>query len=363
MSKYNPKNERIKREYFRYLKEAQQRADTTLNGIRKALARYEDYTGHKDFATFNKDQAVAFKKHLSVQKAQRTNEPISKATMLTTLNALKEFFVWLSWQSGYKTRLHVPDTEYLNLTTKEISVAKAAKHKNYPTLEQIRRVILLMPTETDTQRRDRALIAFTALTGMRDSAIASLRLKHIDLTRTPPLVRQEPDLVKTKFSKQIMTYFFPVGDDLQKIVLDWVTELRDEKLYGMNDPVFPKSKIGHDENRSFALQGLQPQCWSNATPIRQIFKYEFEAAGLPYFNPHLFRHTLTHMGQELCKTPEQMKAWSQNLGHENVLTTFTSYGQIDPYRQGDVIKNLGKSEEGDTKATMQAILEELRKRK
>ena len=41
--------------------------------------------------------------------------------------------------------------------------------------------------------------------------------------------------------------------------------------------------------------------------------------------------------QTACRTPEQIKAWSQNLGHENIATTLTSYGKIDPHRQGDVI--------------------------
>jgi hypothetical protein len=41
--------------------------------------------------------------------------------------------------------------------------------------------------------------------------------------------------------------------------------------------------------------------------------------------------------QTVCRTPEQIKAWSQNLGHENIATTLTSYGKIDPHRQGDVI--------------------------
>jgi hypothetical protein len=35
-----------------------------------------------------------------------------------------------------------------------------------------------MPVETAIERRDRALIAFTILTGARDGAIASLKLKH-----------------------------------------------------------------------------------------------------------------------------------------------------------------------------------------
>ena len=42
----------------------------------------------------------------------------------------------------------------------------------------------------------------------------------------------------------------------------------------------------------------------------------------------------------MCQTPEDFKAWSQNLGHEGVLTTFYSYGTVAPRRQGDIIKGL-----------------------
>src|ERR1700682_3869155 len=41
------------------------------------------------------------------------------------------------------------------------------------------------------------------------------------------------------------------------------------------------------------------------------------------FNPHSFGNTFVRPGQDLCKSPEAFKAWSQNLGHETVLTTFT----------------------------------------
>jgi len=40
-------------------------------------------------------------------------------------------------------------------------------------------------------------------------------------------------------------------------------------------------------------------------------------------------------------TPEQFKAWSQNLGHEKILTTFLSYGEVACQRQGDIILSLG----------------------
>jgi len=66
----------------------------------------------------------------------------------------------------------------------------------------------------------------------------------------------------------------------------------------------------------------------------------FERAQLPYFNPHSFRKTLVRLGQEVCKTTEDFKAWSQNLGHSEVMTTLTSYGQLDTRRQGEILRRL-----------------------
>ena len=46
----------------------------------------------------------------------------------------------------------------------------------------------------------------------------------------------------------------------------------------------------------------------------------------------------------VCRTPQQIKAWSQNLGHENVATTLTSYGTIDPHQQGEIIAGISLEE-------------------
>ena len=359
--KFHPLNERIKQTYFHFLKEADQKADSTIDGIRKAILRYENYTGFKDFKTFNRNQAVAFKKHFSKVKAARSDTPISKSTMLSTINALKAFFKWLAYQPGYKSKIHVPDIEYFNMSKKEVRMAKASQFKDFPSLNQIRKVIFSMPETMDIERRDRALVAFTILTGMRDGAIASLSLKHIDTAREPVLVLQDPNEVDTKFSKRIETYFFPVGDDIRDIALDWIKHLRDEKQYGGNDPVFPHTRVGQDANQSFEVQGIMPVHWSTAAAICKVFKAAFANAGIKYFSPHLFRNTLAHLGQEICKTPEQLKAWSQNLGHKSVLTTFTSYGNIDPHRQGELLKGLsGQNEEIDK---IEMILQAVTKQK
>jgi hypothetical protein len=43
-----------------------------------------------------------------------------------------------------------------------------------------------------------------------------------------------------------------------------------------------------------------------------------------------------------AKTPKDFKVWSQNLGHDDVLTTFYSYGQVDSRRQAEIIRDLAK---------------------
>jgi integrase len=338
MKKHCAENERIKRRYFAFLKEAKRHSEPTVDAAAKALNRFEVYTKFRDFKAFHFQQAIAFKRYLAEQKGQQSGEKLSKATLHATLTQLKRFFQWLAWQPGYKSRLQCSDAEYFNLSDKDIRVATAQREQKVPTLEQIKHIINAMPDYTDIERRNRALIAFTLLTGARDSATASMKLKHVDFITNS--INQDAREVKTKFSKTFNTFFFPVGEEVREIVAGWVSYLRDEKLWGNDDPLFPATRIRLGVTRQFEAAGLTRDHWSNATPIRTIFREAFNRAGLPYFNPHSFRNTLVQLGQDLCKTPEQFKAWSQNLGHEKVLTTFLSYGEVAFQRQGEIIRDL-----------------------
>jgi integrase/recombinase XerD len=130
-----------------------------------------------------------------------------------------------------------------------------------------------------------------------------------------------------------------VGDDIRAVVVDWVNYLRQGKLWGLDDPLFPTTKVAVGADLRFAAAGLDRRHWSSAGPIRTIFKDAFATAGLPYFNPHSFRKTLALLGGDLCETAEHYKAWSQNLGHNHVLTTFTSYGDVSSYRQTEIMQS------------------------
>ena len=347
MTIYNARNERVKRDYFVLLKEADQLAEATVDGIRKALARYEEFTEHADLNTFNKDHAIGFKAYMLARKSERHGTALSHATVYSTVQAIQQFFRWLSRQPGYKSHINPQDIRYLNLSRKDVAIATSRRTKRYPTIEQIKATIAAAPANTEIDLRNRALMAFTLLTGIRDSAIASLRLKHIDIHRK--LVTQDPAEVATKFSKRIETFFFPVGDEVEAIVVEWVAYLRTVKLYGNDDPSFPRTRVVATKGNAFASAGLEPVCWSSAGQIRAIFKALFANAGMPYFNPHSLRDTLTILGEQVCQTPEAFKAWSQNLGHDSPLTTFTSYGKVALHRQGDLVRNATRKPDQDAK--------------
>ena len=249
---------------------------------------------------------------------------------------------WLAGQPGYKSKISYSDSDYFNLSEKETRIANARREKPVPTIDQIKHTVEQMGTSNDIELRDRALIAFVLLTGARDSAVASFKLKHIDLHARS--VYQDARDVKTKFSKTFTTYFFPVGDPFEEIVADWVEHLRSTLLWGHDDPLFPSTRIRQNELLQFSPEGLERKHWQTTSPIRRIFTEAFKDAGVPCFNPHSFRNTLVRLGEKICSRPEQFKSWSQNLGHEGVMTTFNSYGNVPDHRQGEIIHSISATD-------------------
>ena len=175
------------------------------------------------------------------------------------------------------------------------------------------------------------------LKGARDGAIASLRLKRVDLVEG--CVYQDARDVKTKFSKTFTTWFLPVDPAYLECFTAWVNHLRQNLLFGHDDALFPKPEMGLADG-SFAALGLSRETYANAGKIREVIKAAFTTAGLPAFAPHSFRKTLVKYGDQRCQTREQFKAWSLNLGHDSVVTTISAYCPISKERQAKLIRAL-----------------------
>jgi integrase len=336
MSKYNPENERVKRDYVNHMRLAQGKQDATVVAALAAIHRFEESTGHRPFRAFHIEQAKAFREKIVSRPGSRGQERLSAATITSTLRNLKAFFTWLAERPGYKSRISFSDAEYFNPTAAHARIASARRESRVPTIEQFDAVIAKMASETLIECRNRAVVAFLILSGARDGSIPSFKLRHLDLVERT--IFHDARSVRTKGAKTFVSVLFPVGDQFVTILRDYVCRLKAELLFGPDDPLFPAPQMGHGANRSFCVVGLSRRHWRNASPIRRVVRDAFEAAGFDYPNPHSVRRSLARLGERKVRNPEEWKAWSQNLGHENEMTTFRGYGEVPLQRQREIMR-------------------------
>ncbi len=334
MIKVNAENERVKMAWIDEL-EAEY-APSTVDQKLKALDTFEQATSFASFTDLNRKHAKTF------LDAVMTRD-ISNATRASCVNNVKAFFEWMVMSERLKGKQARLPIKALRLTRKGQRAAKSQRQVKRATVAHITQTILAMPKTNAPQtsaieRRNRALIAVTLLSGARDGAIVSMNVGHVDLAGKE--FHQHPDEVNTKASKLIHTWFYPVGDEIMTEVADYIDYLKTELGFGDDDPLFPATNQAQDENDRFISDGLTKRHWASAQPMRGIFKAAFRASGLPYYNPHSFRHTLMALAYEFKLSPEALKAWSQNMGHEKLDTSVNCYGKLSLDRQKTLILEL-----------------------
>ena len=217
---------------------------------------------------------------------------------------------------------------------KAARIAHAQRDIPYPSMQQCAHAFQAMPNGTEFEKRDKALFAFFMLTGARDGAVASLKLKHVNV-QTGQVFQDGRD-VNTKFAKIFRCQFFPVDPAYRDCFAAWVTYLKSEKLFGPTDALFPKAKIGYVEGQDLVNVGLDRVGYSGSAKLNEIIRTAFAVVQMPAFTPHSFRKTLVKHGDEVCISLEQLKAWSMNLGHENLATTVNSYLPVSEHRQLEI---------------------------
>lgn len=335
MARSGSDNIRIKRRYLLWLGEAKGLSEASIDKAAAAIDRWIAFIGGADLRRFHTEKAVAFKRALERERTG-ASAVLSSASREAILRELRAFFLWLADQPGFRARIRHADAAWFTPDRRDARAAHRGQWRPHPSPEQIRAAILNMGEATIFDRRDRALMALLLLTGSRETAAMTLRLRHVDLANH--CVQFDGRDVRTKFGKRFTTFFFPVGAEISAILAEWVRELRGDLLFGPDDPLFPRTEVRRGTNGGFEPAGLSPEPWRAPGSVTRIFKGAFLALGLPPFAPHSVRKTLTDLASAHCRTPEEFKAWSQNLGHDDVLTTFHSYGTLSPGRQRELIR-------------------------
>ncbi len=331
----NVENEKIKRAYFEWLKEADGKCDRTVDAVTKAIHVFEDFTKHDSFSHFNKDQAVGFKKWL--RQREYRGQPIRPTTFVIYLRHLKSFFSWLSQKPGYRKSVTFENVGYLSATDNEIRAAAQSDEPNHPSLAYVLKLVGSIAGDTEVDRRDQAMISCLFLTGIRETALASLRLGCFDESRL--CVRQAHSLgVITKRSKFIFSMIFPFDEGLQNHILAWVKYLS-EKGFGSKDPLFPRSKMFQKRPGDLCYERthtVEPKFWKNGDRVQGILKERSQAANLEYFSPHAFRHLAARLALQACRTGEHVKAVANSFGHEHLETLLKVYGNPTQERMVEI---------------------------
>ena len=340
MSKRVSTNLRVKRKYLVWLKDARGLSEASIDKAAAAIAVYEAWLGLKDFRAFHSESARAFKRHLASRRNGATGARLSPASISGVLREAKAFFKWLADQPGYRSKLSHSDADYLSSDRRSETARRSSCWKPHPSPRDVMRALDHMPVGTVIERRNRALVAFLFLTASRETAAISLRLGDVDLHQS--CVHFNGRTVATKFGKSFTTAFFPYDPRIETIVREWIEELRAGHGFSIGDPLFPKTKVGVGPDRKFAALGIGRDPWASASSAAGIFKQAFAEAGLPPFSPHRVRDTVVELASDHCRTPEDFKAWSQNMGHEDVLTTFRSYGSVPQGRQVELMERFRK---------------------
>lgn len=336
MRKYNAENERLKRRYEQYLKEAKGQDEKSIDKVRTAMVRFEKCTKYKPFKAFHIEQTRQFKDALARAKT-RQGKPLSLATIDATLRLVKGFFHWLAGQRGFRKVLSYADVEYFNNNRNDARAAHTLNPVQYPSKQAAYHAFQAMAVGTEIERRNKAMFAFVMITGARAGAVATLRHKHINLV--DGYVYQDGREVNTKGGKTITTWFFPMHPDYLACFRAWVEYLRNDKLFGPEDALFPKPArrlVGG----SFSYNTLSRETYASSAQISAAFRKAFEQVQMHPYKLHSARKTL---GQELSDRNlplDTQKAWSQNLGHDNLSTTVSSYLPVSDQRQGELIKAL-----------------------
>lgn len=340
-------NEKIKRDFFDHLKGGQGFSKSSVRSFAEAINQWQIFSKNEDFSNYNKSKAVAFTEWLSSRSSKTISGKISLVTQYNYLRRVKKFFRWLSERPGYKSKVLKNDIDFLRLSKKDVRIAQSGTTKKTPTFEEVKKIIKGINPKNEIDLRDRALICFAFITGARISAIISLKMKNFD-KKSKEIDQNPGDGVKTKNSKKILTTFFPIGwNDPEEYFIQWY-EYLESKGSKPDDPIFPATLTSFTtEKMNYSKETVGNSFWVGTGGARKIFDKRCRNVDLHYFNPHSFRHSVVSILSKNRLTEEQKRAISLNLGHENVSTTFGSYG-YGSMSNKDAIKIVQKLKDSDT---------------
>lgn len=320
------------KKYLAYRAEVEQRDTRTIANDRACLKRLLDWAGRTDF-TNCRHLRPAFPQTMT-QALNRHGEPMTSARIRKTINRARLFLEWAR-SNIYAFRKLNPT--WIN-TIRPGRLPEMRVHRQVVSITTVRALIKVEDNQQLTLRRAKAAAALLFLSGIRATALATLPIKAVELSKG--LLQQDPRLgVKTKLGKQATTALLDIPDLLR------VARMWDRFVRGVlpeDQPwlsVYPKKL----DRQAGVILSASSSPWQNAShQLRRDLHLLFKAADLPYQSPHAFRHGHAVYALKLSKDPADLKAISQNLMHSSLTVTDGIYACLSPNDVAKRIQRLGR---------------------
>lgn len=313
-------NEEMIRKYILCLINSKGLSKYTQRIFLRSIRKFNKVIEDKQYSKLTVNKIIEAKTVLATDLKERT--------FIMYMKQLQNFYEWLSKQKGFKDLSD--KVEYFNLSKKDKKLEYCSKQefKEYPTLDYVKELVNSIPNETDTDKRNRALISFLCLTGVRVDALVSLSMQCIDIDRL--IVKQYPRFnTRTKFGKTIISKIFHFDNELVDIFVEWYNYLKDNG-FKKSDPLFPKLKITKDTNNLSFKQSKLSKEFMSATSFRKILSNLCKKQNITYYSPHRYRDLAINLIMSKIPYGEEIKIISQNFGHSDIATTIDYYGSYNP---------------------------------
>jgi integrase len=298
-----------------------------------AIREFERFLNGKEFTKVTTTDAGNWRDEMVTRAGRPKSEGgLSRSSVRHRASHLAAFFDWLSGERG--TRHLSAVREYFALPRAFHADGDDGEPRAYPSLEEAEAMLGRLPGGTIKDRRDRAIFAIAFVSGLREQALISLRLLHVDVANRR--VHHDGRILRAKNGKSFHIKWFPKTDAFQVVLRAWIDEMRAAGLEA-DDALFPDA---HDLNRMAAWlvpgrPAISPM--RSAAAVDAVFRLASKGAKQRY-TPHSARHCLAQLGDQLCRTGEERKAWSMNFGHESESITWKHHGNVSLSRRAEIFE-------------------------
>ncbi len=322
-----PDNEKMKKRYEKHLIGAEEAAVLTVDQYLRAINMLDRCNNYLDFRKYDVDNILKFKEKASNIKWK--GNCVSPRTTRTYLLHNQKFFKWLCIQPGYKQSKILILVAYFKPSRLEDNASSSSDVTDVPDIDYVLKLCNSIKITCEIDLRDRAIIEFLLLTGLRIGAFISLPFGCIE--QDTLIINQNPSKnVKTKNSKPILSILFPFNKILVGYFKTYLELLRSLE-FKPEEPLFPKSKIEYNPKTNiFENPGkLSREFWGWRMGVSKMLGRRCAGAGLKYHSPHKYRHGTTKILYDSGLDISEVKAMSQSLGHKKISTTLAHYGNYN----------------------------------